>query len=179
MGLLTANCLSLDVPPLTRRVTDKAGVLSPLEVQKMEEYLKNFEQETSNQIAVLIIPSLEGEVLEDYSIKVARKWALGTKEKDNGVLLLIAVKDRKIRIEVGLGLQGALTDALSSRIIRNEMAPLLRRGHENWDKAVWNGIKALAMATKGEYKGTPRKSVSKKVGGFGGLFLFGIFFWVW
>ncbi len=180
----------LPVPKLQQRVTDLAGILTAKEISRMDQDLAAFEARTSNQIAVLIIPSLEGRVLEDYSIKVARQWGLGTKENDNGVLLLVVVRDRKIRIEVGLGLQGALTDALSSRIIRNEMAPLLARGHEQWYAAISAGVHSIEQATQGEYKGTGKASTGHQRRGLptggalvGGFFVLGIIgrlfrFWV-
>jgi uncharacterized protein len=116
----------------------------------LEATLKAERDSTSNQIAVLTIPSLEGQSLEEYSLAVAEKWLLGKKEKDNGVLLLIVVKDKRIRIEVGYGLEGVLTDALSSRINRNEITPYFRQG--NYDAGVSAGVAAIISAIKGEYK---------------------------
>lgn len=137
------------VPYLTGRVNDEAGVLSSETRQSLEQLLKAHEDSTTNQIAVLIINSLEGEVLEEYSLKVAETWALGQKGKDNGVLLLVALNDRKMRIEVGYGLEGSLTDALSSRIIRNEIAPSFRQN--DYDAGVTNGVKAIVSAIGGSY----------------------------
>ncbi|HCW06334.1 MAG TPA: hypothetical protein DGG95_03100, partial [Cytophagales bacterium] len=111
-----------------QRVHDDAHALKQESVDLLEKSLKAYEDSTSNQIAILLIQSLDGDVLEEYSIRVAEKWKLGQKGKDNGVLLLVAVDDHKMRIEVGQGLEGVLTDALSSRIIRNEIAPEFRRG---------------------------------------------------
>ncbi|MCS6972997.1 MAG: TPM domain-containing protein [Cyclobacteriaceae bacterium] len=140
----------LDVPELWgMRVHDEAGLLSPQMREQLETRLKQYEDSTSNQIAILIIPSLKGEVLEDYSLRVAEKWKLGQKEKDNGVLLLIAVEDRKMRIEVGYGLEGVLPDVICSRIIRNEIAPRFRRNE--FDEGVWAGIVAITQAIGGEY----------------------------
>jgi uncharacterized protein len=159
IALVTALCLGGAlaawgaVPALTGRVVDEAGVLSPEETRGLEQFLADFEVRTSNQIAVLTVTSLGGTAIEDYAIEVARTWALGDRERDNGVLLLVAVQDRRIRIEVGLGLQGALTDALSSRIIRNEMAPRLAPGRERWGDAIGAGVRAIAQATAGEYRG--------------------------
>ncbi|NOS94301.1 MAG: YgcG family protein [Cyclobacteriaceae bacterium] len=115
----------------------------------LEKDLELYEDSTTNQIAILIVQSLDGEVLEDYSIKVAEKWKLGSKKNDNGVLLLIAIEDHKMRIEVGEGLEGALTDAHSNRIIRNEMAPEFRRG--DYDAGVINAITSIKAAIRGEY----------------------------
>lgn len=118
-------------------------------IDQLEKELRVYEDSSSNQIAILIVQSLEGEVIEEYSLKVAEKWKLGTKSKDNGVLLLIAIDDHKMRIEVGHGLEGVLTDAQSNRIIRNEMAPNFRRG--NYDEGVLAAITAMEKAIGGEY----------------------------
>ncbi len=131
------------------RVHDDAHVLKNTTIDQLEKRLAQYEDSTSNQIAILVISSLEGESLEEYSIKVAEKWALGQKEKDNGVLLLIAVDDHKMRIEVGEGLEGALTDAISSRIIRNEMAPAFRRG--DFDGGIVAAVDGIIKAIGGEY----------------------------
>jgi len=131
------------------RVHDEAHILKSETIESLEKELKVYEDSTSNQIAVLIVPSLDGEVLEEYSLHVAEKWKLGQKDKDNGVLLLIAVDDHKMRIEVGQGLEGALTDAQSNRIIRNEIAPSFRRG--DFDAGVTDGINSIIKAIGGEY----------------------------
>ena len=133
-----------------QRIHDEAKVLSQNTIDQLEVQLKKYEDSTTNQIAVLIIPSLSGDVLEDYSIRVVEKWKLGTKKNDNGALLLIVIDDHKMRIEVGHGLEGVLTDAQSSRIIRNEMAPNFRRG--DYDAGVTAAIQAMMKAIAGEYK---------------------------
>ncbi len=146
----TAAQAQLEVPELWgMRVHDEARLLSTHMREQLETALKQYEDTTSNQIAILIIPSLKGEVLEDYSLRVAEKWQLGQKEKDNGVLLLIAVEDRKMRIETGYGLEGVLPDVICNRIIRNEIAPRFRRGE--YDEGVWAGIVAITRAIGGEY----------------------------
>jgi uncharacterized protein len=131
------------------RVHDDAHALKQETVDQLEKELKAYEDSTSNQIAILIVQSLDGDVLEEYSLRVAEKWKLGTKNKDNGALLLIAVDDHKMRIEVGQGLEGVLTDAQSSRIIRNEIAPEFRRG--DYDAGVKAGINGIMKAIAGEY----------------------------
>ncbi len=130
-------------------VHDEAGVLSASAKYEIEAMLKAERDSTSNQIAILIVPSLEGESLEEFSLRVAEKWQIGNKKKDNGVLWLIAIKDKKIRIETGYGLEGVLTDALSSRINRNEVAPYFRQG--DYDGGVTTGVTAIIQAIKGEY----------------------------
>jgi uncharacterized protein len=133
-----------------QRVHDEAKVLSQNTVDHLELQLKAYEDSTSNQIAILIVPSLEGDVLEDYSLHVAEKWKLGKKKNDNGVLLFIAIDDHKMRIEVGEGLEGVLTDAQCNRIIRNEMAPDFRRG--DYDAGVTSAVNGIIKTIAGEYK---------------------------
>jgi uncharacterized protein len=110
---------------------------------------------------VLTIRSLEGEAIEDYAIRVAQTWALGSATNDNGVLLLVAVGDRELRIEVGLGLEGALTDALASRIIRNEIVPLFRQGE--YDAGVLVGVQRLLGVIEETY--TPPETSSESLNG--------------
>ncbi len=177
IGLITLQGLALEIPPLKRRVTDLAGVLSSTEQMRLEQKLYLFETKTSNQIVVLIIPSLKGESLEDYSIKVTDKWKLGDQKKENGVLLLISINDRRIRIEVGYGLEGALTDLISSSIIRNDIAPGFRSG--NYYAGIDAGISSIMLATKNEYKADPRKyqrSRRETGSSFGSLIFFILFF---
>ncbi len=130
-------------------VHDEADILSAQSIARLESILQAERDSTSNQIAVLIIPSLEGNALEDFSLRVAEAWKLGKSDKDNGALLFISVNDRKMRIETGYGLEGALTDAIASRIIRNEIAPRFRNG--DYDGGVEAGITAIIQAVKGEY----------------------------
>jgi uncharacterized protein len=138
------------VPELwSLRVHDEAHILQQATIDQLEKDLKSYEDSTSNQIAILIVQSLDGDALESYSIRVVEKWKLGQKGKDNGVLLLIAVDDHKMRIEVGQGLEGVLTDAQCSRIIRNEIAPAFRRSE--FDAGVTAGVGNIIKAIGGEY----------------------------
>jgi uncharacterized protein len=130
-------------------VHDEAKVLSHETADLLESRLIAYKDSTSNEIAILIITSLDGEVLEEYSLRVAEKWKLGDEQKDNGVLLLIAVDDHKMRIEVGYGLEGVLTDALTNRIIRNEIAPAFRK--DDYDGGVTAAIDAIIKGIGGEY----------------------------
>lgn len=141
---------ALDVPALKARVNDLAGLLSPEAVSRIETQLAGFEKSESTQIAVLTVPSLEGENLEEYSIKVAEAWKIGREGKANGVILLVTKQERKVRIEVGRGLEGRLTDLVSGRIIRNEIAPHFRKG--DFDGGVSAGVNSIMAAVKGEYK---------------------------
>ena len=142
-----------EVPALTGRVVDRADVLSAQTEAAITTLLKAHEDSTSNQIAVLTIRSLDGAVLEEYSLAVATTWGLGTAANDNGVLLLIAVDDRKMRIEVGDGLEGDLPDAVAGRIIRNEIAPRFREG--DFDAGVLAGVQAIIGAIEGSYVASP------------------------
>lgn len=143
----------LPVPPLNnQRIHDQAGILSPATVQSLSQSLQHYEDTTSNQIAILTLSTLGSEAIEEYTYRVASEWKLGRADKDNGVLLLVSIQDRKMRIEVGKGLEGALTDAQSGRIIRNEMAPAFRQG--NYDEGVQKGVDAIIRAIGGEYKMT-------------------------
>jgi uncharacterized protein len=161
--ILFIPCLvyALDVPALHGHVNDYAGILSPETVQKIETELADFEKSDSTQIVVLTIPTLEGENIEDYAIKVAEVWKIGQKGKDNGVILLIAKQERKLRVEVGRGLEGKLTDLMSGRIIRNEIAPYLRAG--DFNGGIENGVSAIIAVVKGEYEAaTPSQQNGKR-----------------
>lgn len=165
LGALVLSCLaiyaqSLPVVEIHRRVTDQTGTLSESSVQSLEDKLQRFEEQTSNQVAVLMIPSLGGESLEDYSMQVAEKNKFGKKGRDNGVLVIIVKDDRQMRIEVGYGLEGVLPDAISDQIIRNIMIPQFREG--DFVAGINAGIDAIIMATKGEFKGVP--TVSRRRG---------------
>ncbi|MGC3948223.1 MAG: TPM domain-containing protein [Chryseolinea sp.] len=133
-------------------VHDDAHVLSSEAIDRLEHQLDLYEDSTSNQLAILVIPSLDGDVLEQYSLRVAEAWRLGQSDKDNGALLLIALNDRKMRIEVGQGLEGVLTDAVCSRIIWNEIAPPFRQG--NYDQGITAGVNSMIAAIGGEYTAT-------------------------
>ncbi|BCA55163.1 hypothetical protein W02_23030 [Nitrospira sp. KM1] len=124
LGSITA--WGLEVPALTGRVVDLAGVLSSAQKESLTGALKAHEDATTNQVAVLILPSLEGDPVESFSHRVATTWKLGRIGADNGVLLLVAIKERKVRIEVGYGLEGSLTDLRSAHIIRDEIVPRFR-----------------------------------------------------
>lgn len=144
----------------TTRVNDYAGLLDAATRQALEAELAQFETRTSNQIVVATFPSLEEESLEDYTVRLFDKWNLGQQGRNNGALLVVFLADKKIRIEVGYGLEGVLTDALSSRIIRNEMAPAFLAG--NPAQGIIQGVRAIEQATQGEYKGVDRPVARRK-----------------
>ena len=137
----SAFLFALDVPPLNGPVNDYAHIFTASETQELNAYLYSIDRQSDLQIAVLTIPSLEGESLEDYSIRVAEKWQIGQKGKDSGVILVIAAQDRKLRIEVGYGLEDRITDAQSSRIIRSVIAPQFKK--REYGKGVLLGVKNL------------------------------------
>lgn len=178
ISFAASGAYSLDVPPLTGRVNDYAKMISPPVKAELEKELRNFEQTDSTQIVILTIESLEGDSLEDFSIRVAEAWKIGQKGKDNGVILLVSKKDRKTRIEVGRGLEGKLTDLTAGRIVQLVINPQFKRG--DFDAGFSTGIRAIMDATRGEFKAdTPRRTSSKKTGFmsalpfliFGGIFL--------
>ena len=131
LGLIlfvASTAVSAGMPVLTGRVVDLADLLNPAEEQALSDRLAAFEAKSSDQIVVVTIPSLDGAVLEDYANKLFRTWQLGQKQEDNGALLLVARDDRKLRIEVGYGLEGQLTDVMSKLIIENSIVPAFRAG---------------------------------------------------
>ena len=146
---LSASVPATEVPYLGGRVNDTAEILSAETVRSLDDVLKRHEDSTSNQIVVLTITSLEGEPLEEYSRRVVMTWKLGQKKNDNGVLLLVAKDDRKVRIEVGRGLEGNLTDAVASSIMRNEILPQFKAG--DYDRGVQAGVDAIINAIAGAY----------------------------
>jgi uncharacterized protein len=155
--LLATLSLAAELPQLSSYVNDYAGLLSPGAARQLEAELAAFEQSDSTQIVVLAVPSLGGWNIEEYSIAVVEKWQPGQKGKDNGVLLLIAKEDRKMRIEVGRGLEGKLTDLVSGRIIRNEIQPPFKAG--NFDAGVSAGVHAIMKSVRGEYQAEPARDL--------------------
>jgi uncharacterized protein len=122
--------------------------------QSLETALKDFETKTGHQVAVLTLDSLEGEVLESFALKVSRTWALGRKGQNDGILFLISKNDRKLRIEVGHGLEGTLPDALAGRIIQDVVVPRFRSG--DFDGGITAGVDAIIAAAQGSYTPPPR-----------------------
>lgn len=147
---LASTSWALDVPPLTGRVVDLGHVLPTEVAASLTRDLESHETKTSNQVAILILPSLEGEPLEEFSHHVVTTWKLGQKGTDNGVLLLVSLKDRKVRIEVGYGLEGTLTDLRSAHIIRNEIVPRFRAG--DLAGGITAGTQAILGTIEGTYK---------------------------
>lgn len=138
----------LEVPYLSGRVNDQAALLDEAFEGQLEERLRLLEEETGAQVAVLTIGSLEGDPIEDFSIRVVQTWKLGREGVDDGVLVLVARDDRRMRIEVGYGLEGALTDAQAGRIIDQLMTPRFREG--DFEGGVGAAVNAVSAAVRGE-----------------------------
>ena len=159
-------------------MNDYAGILSPATRGQLESVLQTIESTDSTQIVVLTITSLQGDSLEDFSLRVVEKWQIGQQGLDNGALLLVAKDDRKIRIEVGYGLEGELTDMTAGRIIKNVIAPRFKQG--NFDQGIIDGVGAIVLTVKGQFNtaDAPLKSSSQKpdVGGLLTMMIFFFFF---
>lgn len=150
-------------------VIDQAEMLTPEVESKLTTFLRQFEQSDSTQIAVVTIPSLQGRGLSEYSIELASNTALGQRDRDNGALLLVARKERKIRIEVGKGLEGRLTDLLAGRIIDLEMTPRFKQN--KFEEGIVAGVAAMAASVRGEYTGTGSSASKEQRNPFGWLIM--------
>jgi len=146
---LDAGFSQTKIPTLKNYITDYTKTLNSAQLYSIENELKAFDDSTSNQIVVLMITSLNNYPIEKFTYEVATKNKIGSKKHNNGVLLFIAKEDKKMRIEVGYGLEGALPDALASSIIRNEIAPYFKSG--DFFNGILNGVFAIESAIKGEY----------------------------
>jgi uncharacterized protein len=160
----TAVLFAADVPYLRGRVTDDAEILATQTVARITEQLRAHENATTEQVAVLTIPSLEGEGIESFAQRVFETWKLGRKAQDNGVLVVIAPQDRRMRIEVGYGLEGKLTDLEAGRIIRNIMAPRFKSG--DFDGGVEAGVLAVLGQLQGQGGLPPDPGPQAHGGGF-------------
>ncbi|MCE9624651.1 MAG: TPM domain-containing protein [Deltaproteobacteria bacterium] len=135
-------------------VNDEAGLLSAANRQSLEDRLAQFERDTSNQILVVTFPDLQGEPIEDFSIRLAEKWKPGQSVRNNGAILVVSKNDHKVRIEAGYGLEGVLSDAVSSSILQREILPHFKQG--DFDAGIRNGVDAILQATRGEYHAIPQ-----------------------
>jgi uncharacterized protein len=136
------------VPPLTARVTDLTGTLSPSQRDALEQELRVFETRKGSQIAVLIVPTTQPEAIEQYSLRVAETWKLGRKGVDDGALLLVAKDDRALRIEVGYGLEGVIPDAVANRVIDEIIVPFFKQG--DFYGGIQAGVSRLTRLVDGE-----------------------------
>ena len=139
---VAATAPALDVPPPpTRWFTDAAGLVSAAEAAALDQKLAAFEQQSGAQFIIYTFPSLENEAIEDFTIRAVERWKVGQAKYDNGLVLFVFVKERKIRIETGYGLEGSITDAFASRVIREVMAPYFQRG--DWAGGLNAGADAI------------------------------------
>jgi uncharacterized protein len=165
------------VPPLTGRVVDQTGTLSSADIAALSQTLQDFETKKGSQIAVLIVPTTAPEAIEQFSIRVAEAWKIGRKKVDDGVILLVAKDDRKLRIETGYGLEGALTDVAARRIIDEIITPKFRAG--DFAGGISAGVDRIIAVINGEP--LPAPEPQQTFGGeridflFNPLVIFGVF----
>ena len=146
--VLTKNVYAAQFPLPTGFVNDFAGVLTAEQKSSLEQNLQDFEKKTTNEISVVTIKNLQGETIENYAVKLFEQWKIGKKGKDNGILLLIALEDRKLRIEVGYGLEPRLTDGQAGEIIRNIITPEFKKN--NYYQGILKGVQAIEDKVTGE-----------------------------
>lgn len=163
---------AIEFPSLTGRVVDNASMLPVSSERSIEKILKAHEEATSNQVVVVTIDSLKGYSIEEYGYQLGRHWGIGQKDKNNGVLLIVAKNDRKVRIEVGYGLEGNLTDAIAGHIIRTKITPDFKRGR--FTLGIRKGVESILLAIDGAYKAENKKSVRSKYETFFTLVFLGI-----
>ncbi|MFX4237106.1 TPM domain-containing protein [Aliarcobacter butzleri] len=158
--LLILNFLNADIsqyfPKLEGRVIDEANLLSPEVKKDINNILKNEENKSSNQIVVVILNSLNGYSIEEFSYQLGRFWSIGQKDKNNGVLLVVSMKEREIRIEVGYGLEGALTDKISHEIINYTIKPNFKA--TQYELGILKAVNEIIKATQGEYVAKPKNT---------------------
>ncbi len=162
----------VEIPSLSDPVTDLTGTISQDEYRFLRQQIIQFEDSTSNQIVVLMIPTIGENDIREFGIDVLKKNKIGQKGKDNGILLFVVKDDRKVSIEVGYGLEGVLTDALCDQIIRNEIRPQFREG--NYFKGISVAIGSIMLATRGEY--VSDKKNQKNSNWFGIVIIFAVIF---
>ena len=155
-----STVFSLDVPKHSGPVVDLAGVLSRSEQTQIAASLVQFKRTYGPQLQVLVIPELQDETIESYSIKVVDQWQLGSKENDDGVLLLVATEDRKVRIEVGQGLEGDLTDAQAGRIVRAGIIPFFQQGQVS--AGILIGLSLIAESVGGKLENVPAPRMQRQ-----------------
>lgn len=175
--LVAAPALAeVQVPSLSGRVVDQAGVLTSTEESRLTSKLKDFEDKTSIQLVVVTLPSLRGNPIEDWGLELGRTWGIGQKGKDNGALLIVAPNDRELRIEVGYGLEGTLPDATANAIIRNVIVPRFKSG--DMAGGISDGVDAIISALSGsgeDFTPSPRKTIGQAISSLQPV-LFSLFF---
>lgn len=151
------------IPPLKARVSDLTGTLQPGQQAALEQTLQSFEARKGSQVAILIVPSTQPETIEQYAIRVAENWKLGRKGVDDGVLLLVAKNDRKLRIEVGYGLEGVIPDAVAKRIVSEVIAPRFKQG--DFYGGIQAGVDRILRVIEGEPLPEPETTRASNEGG--------------
>ncbi len=157
-GILSLHAQELPEPP-SQLVSDYAGVLSSTDKQRLEQKLLAYEDSTSTQIAVVLVNTTDGYEVGDYAVRLAKKWGVGGKKYNNGIMLLAAINDRAVTIQTGYGMEGVLPDIITYRIIQNEIKPSFQR--ENYYQGLDNATNAIIAYAKGEYKADPREQSGK------------------
>lgn len=165
-GVQGQDILPKPNPP--KLVNDAAGVLSSEDIARLESKLVAYDDSTSTQVAIVLIKTLNDYPIEEYALKLFRAWGIGNKKTNNGILILAAIDDRKIRIEVGYGLEGAVPDIIANQIIRNDIQPNFRSG--NYYEGLAAASESLIKAAAGEYK-APEGYNKRRDGGGGGNIL--------
>jgi len=153
LGLSVAQNVP-EKPSPARFINDFAHILSESEVSTLEQKLRNYQDSTSNQFAIVTVSSLDNYDIESYSYQLAKTWGIGQKDKNNGILILIAPNERKMRIEVGYGLEGAIPDAVCKQIIREVMKPYFKQN--NYYAGIDEATNYLIKYASGEYKADPK-----------------------
>jgi uncharacterized protein len=148
MFAFASSAFALTFPALTGRVVDEAGILDPATKAALEQKLADFETKTTGQLVVVTLKSLQGTSIEDYGYQLGRHWQIGQKGKNSGAILIVAPNERKVRIEVGYGLEGTLTDAVSKLIIENSIIPRLRAN--DFAGGVGRGVDDIIQAVSGD-----------------------------
>jgi uncharacterized protein len=163
------------IPPVpTRYFNDYANVVSKPTANELNSRLEQFEKDTSNQILVAIYSKMESDSsVQDYTVRVAQKWAVGQKDKRNGAVLFVFVSDRQMFLQIGYGLEGAIPDAIAKQITEFDIKPHFKNG--NYDAGLQAGVNAILQAARGEYKGTGRTVAQQNQQNRSGLVVFGIF----
>src|SRR5690242_4312610 len=169
IGLLFSLCASAQIdkvvpkrPSPPRLVNDYTNTLTPYQITALENKLVAYDDSTSNQIAVVIIPTTGDYSVEEVGLEIIRRWGVGNKDRNNGIVLLIAKDDHKLRIEVGYGLEGAVPDITAKSIIENEIRPAFKEG--NYYRGIDQGTDAIIKAAAGEYKAPANYGSRKKKG---------------
>jgi len=172
--LFTVFLFAQNIPQFNQFMNDETQTLSAQEINSLNKNLKEFQDSTSNQMVIYMTSGNNVESLEMFSISVAEKNKIGTKENSNGVLIVILKDKKEIRIEVGRGLEGALTDAMSGIIIRNEITPYFKNG--DYFGGIQAGVKAIQQVVKGEYKAPKKAKKSSTMSAIGTIIVIIIFF---